>query len=84
MLFVRIVDAGLTRNGNSKRKVYVYKPEPWKKEQYNYASVETLKSLDFGSVYKEKHFILTQWEKHQILKRLDETIGKDNYLYIFE
>lgn len=83
MMFVRIVDGGNTINGVKKRRVYIYKPTSWKPEQYNWLSVDEMKKLDFGRVYKEQHFILTQWYKQEILDRLTEVFG-DNFVYIFE
>jgi hypothetical protein len=83
MLFVRIVNAGVNRNGNLRNKVYIYKPVEWQPQQYNYLSVDDMKKLDFGRVYKEQHYILTQWEKQHILDKLTSVYG-DNYTYIFE
>ncbi len=83
MLFVRIVNAGVNRNGNSQRKVYIYEPVQWQPQQYNYVSIDDMKSLDFGRVYKEQHYIMTQWEKQEILDRITKVFG-DNYTYIFE
>jgi hypothetical protein len=83
MLFVRIVEAGVNRNGNSRRKVYIYEPVQWKPKQYDYISIDDMKKLDFGRVYKEQHYILTQWEKQEILDRITKVFG-GNYTYIFE
>lgn len=84
MLFFRIVGAGWNRNGIYRYKVYGYKPLSWKKEQYDYISVENMRALDFGTVYANNHYIMTQWEKSHILERLEKTFGKDNFVYIFE
>ena len=42
-----------------------------------------MKKLDFGRIYKEQHYILTQWEKQEILDRITKVFG-NNYTYIFE
>jgi hypothetical protein len=84
MLFVRIVDGGYTINGIKKRRIYIYTPLSRKPEEYNYASIEIMKKFGFGSIYKNGHFILVQWEKHEILKQLEKVYGKDNFTYIFE
>jgi hypothetical protein len=83
MLFVRIVEAGININGINRRKVYIYKPTDYKPEQFNYASVDDMKKLDFGRVYKEHHYIMTMWEKWEILERLTAVFGNE-YNYIFE
>jgi len=83
MLFARIVYAGVNRNGNLRNKVYIYKPVEWQPQQYNYLSVDDMKKLDFGRIYKEQHYILTQWEKQEILDRITKVFG-NNYTYIFE
>jgi hypothetical protein len=83
MLFVRIVEAGVNRNGNSRRKVYIYEPVQWQPKQYDYISIDDMKKLDFGRVYKEQHYIMTQQQKQHILDKLTSVYG-DNYTYIFE
>ena len=83
MLFVRIKRAGVNTNGLMRQKVYIYKPTEYKPERYNYLSVDDMKALDFGRVYKEQHYILTQWEKWEILEKLTAVYGNE-YSYIFE
>ena len=83
MLFVRIVEAGYNTNGNHRFKVYLYEHIAYKPEQYNYLSVDKMKQLDIGRVYKEQHYILTLLEKWEILERLTQVYGNE-YRYIFE
>ena len=84
MLFFRIVRSGCNINGHYKFRVYGYKPTSWKPEQYNYISVDDMKNLGMGRVYKDNHYILTIWDKVDILKQLEKTFGKDNFVYIYE
>jgi hypothetical protein len=42
-----------------------------------------MKKLDFGRVYKEQHYIMTMWEKWEILDKLTSVFGNE-YNYIFE
>lgn len=84
MLFVRIVEGNLTRNGHRSRKIYIYESVPYGKgNQYDYASIETYKKFKYGRYYKDKRFISLQWEKWQILDELFSIFG-DNFVYVFE
>ena len=85
MLFGRIVEGNLTRNGIRTRKVYLYNKVPWGQGiQYDYSDEKTYKKFKYGRYYKDKHFILLQWEKFQIIEELNKIFGKDNFMYVFE
>ena len=81
--FARIVYAGQDRNGNTIQKVYIYESLDYKPEEYNYISTELAKTLNFGRIYIEGHYIRTQWRKDEIIKFL-KSVWHKNISYIFE
>ena len=84
MLFIRIIEMGLDRNGNLKYKIIGYKPTEHKPRQYNYWSVQTMEQLGIGRINRASHSISTTLYKFQILETLQEKIGVENYNYVFE
>ena len=81
--FFRIVYSGVNINGHCKYRIYGYKKIDWAENQYNYISVQDMKKINLGRMYKEKHYILTISEKGYILKRLKAAFN-DSLIYIFE
>lgn len=84
MLFIRIIEKGVDRNGNIKYRIVGYKPTEYAPRQYNYWSVQTMKDLDFGRINRASHSITTTMYKPQILEVLNNKIGAGKYCYIFE
>jgi hypothetical protein len=84
MLFIRIIEKGLDRNGNLKYKIVGYKPTDHEPRQYNYWSVQMMEKLDFGRINRASHSITTTMYKFQILEALDDKIGAGKYCYVFE
>jgi hypothetical protein len=81
--FFRIVYSGVNINGHCKYKIYGYKKVNWSENEYNYISVQDMEKIRLGRMYKEKHYILTIYEKVHILEKLTAAFNND-YNYIFE
>ncbi len=81
-MFVRIVGNGYDRNGNYTYKVYAYAQSNADQRILDYMGIEALKKCVNGRVNREKHYILTQATKNEIMQGFDAE-GYDP-LYIFE
>jgi hypothetical protein len=81
--FFRIVYSGYNINGHCKYKIYGYKKIDWAENQFDYISTQDMDLINIGRKYKENHYILTIWEKREILEKLTATFNND-FNYIFE
>jgi hypothetical protein len=84
--FARIIFSGYDNKGKTVYKIYLYKRvENLKdKNEYNYLDVDTMKRLNMGTIYKEGHYIRTNFYDKEWIIRILKSVWHKNISYIFE
>ena len=81
--FARIVFSGYDNKGRTVYKIYLYKSvENLKdKNEYNYLDVDTMKRLNMGTIYKEGHYIRTNFYDKEWIIRIYHTFLSNSVYY---